>query len=123
MNWYLDALKKYATFGGRARRKEYWFFSLFNFLIGLLLAFVDVANGTFNEEVGMGLVGGIYALAVLLPCIAVSVRRLHDTEHSGWWLLIGLIPVVGWIVLLIFMVREGTRGPNRFGEDPKQAAA
>ena len=123
MNWYIEVLKKYATFTGRARRREYWFFALFNFLIGVLLGVVDSVNGTFNDEVGLGLVGGIYTLAVLLPSIAVSVRRLHDTERTGWWLLIGLIPVVGWIVLLVFFVLEGTRGPNKYGNDPKELVA
>lgn len=82
-----------------------------------------MANGTYNEEVGMGLLGSIYALAVLLPSIAVSVRRLHDTERSGWWMLPCFIPLVGWIVLLDFMVLEGSRDPNKFGDGPEEAAA
>lgn len=68
----------------------------------------------------MGLLGGIYSLAVLIPGIAVSVRRLHDTERSGWWLLIGLVPLIGAIVLLVFMVQDSKAGSNRFGENPKE---
>ncbi len=108
MNWYLEVLKKYAVFDGRARRKEYWMFFLFNFIIAFALGFV------------VGLVGlptyfaQIYSLAILIPAIAVGVRRMHDTDHSGWWLL---FPIVN----LIFAVTEGTRGDNRFGPDPKAA--
>jgi len=83
MNWYLEALRKYAVFSGRARRKEYWFFTLFNVLISIILAFIDNMIGTFSSETGVGLLGGVYSLAVLVPGLAVSVRRLHDTDHSG----------------------------------------
>ena len=89
MNWYLDVLKnKYAMFNGRARRKEYWFFVLFNILASIALGIVDTITGTFNDEMGVGLLGGIYWLAVLIPAIAVAVRRLHDTGRRGWWLLL-----------------------------------
>jgi uncharacterized membrane protein YhaH (DUF805 family) len=84
---------------GRARRKEYWFFVLFNIIISIVLAVIDGVTGSFSPEAGMGLLGGIYTLAVLIPGIAVSVRRLHDTERSGWWLLIALVPLIGAIVL------------------------
>lgn len=123
MNWYLAVLKKYAVFEGRARRKEYWFFALFNILISLGLGMIDAATGTFSAEGGVGLLGGLYALAVLVPAIAVSVRRLHDTDRSGWWVLIVLIPLIGPIVLLVFMALDGTPGDNRFGADPKREAA
>jgi len=116
MNWYLEALKKYAEFSGRSRRMEYWMFFLFNFIIAIALAIVDVILGT------TGILGGLYGLAVLIPGITVSVRRLHDTDHSGWWLLIGLVPVIGLIVLLVFMVMSGNAGENRFGSDPKEAS-
>lgn len=120
MNWYLDVLKKYAVFTGRARRKEYWMFFLFNLIVSVVLAVVDSFTGTFSESLGIGLLGGLYALGVLLPSIGVSIRRLHDTDRSGWWLLIGLIPLIGAIVLLVFMVLDGTPGPNRFGPNPKE---
>jgi uncharacterized membrane protein YhaH (DUF805 family) len=123
MNWYVEALKKYAVFSGRSRRKEYWFFVLFNVLASIVLAAIDGATGSFNPETGMGTLGTIYALAVLLPSLAVSVRRLHDTGRSGWWLLIGLVPVIGAIVLLVFMVQDSKPGENQFGANPKGAAA
>ena len=122
MNWYLEVLKKYAVFNGRARRKEYWFFFLFNILVSILLAVIDMAIGSFNAEAGMGLLGGIYALAVLIPSIAVSVRRLHDTGRSGWWLLIALVPIIGVIVLVIFMLQD-SKPENQYGPNPKAATA
>lgn len=133
MNWYLKVLKQYVDFGGRARRTEYWMFTLFNVIISIVLGLVDglvLGSGSFATASGagsvgfsanLGLLGSIYALAVLLPSLAVAVRRLHDTDRSGWWILIGLIPLVGGIVLLVFFVMEGTRGPNRHGADPKAA--
>ena len=123
MNWYFEVLKKYALFGGRARRKEYWYFVLVNIIITVVLAVIDGVTGTFISEAGMGLTSGIYTLAVLIPATAVSVRRLHDTDRSGWWLLVGLIPLVGAIVLLVFMVQDGKPGENRYGSDPKEATA
>ena len=123
MNWYLDVLKKYSEFSGRARRKEYWIFLLFNIAISIVLAIIDGATGTFSEEMGLGLLGGVYALGVLLPSIAVSVRRLHDTDRSGWWLLIGVIPVLGAIVLIVFMALDSNPGENQYGANPKEAAA
>jgi uncharacterized membrane protein YhaH (DUF805 family) len=133
VNWYVKVLKQYVDFSGRARRTEYWMFTLFNVIILIVLGFVDRALGfgSFSGTSGggamafsasLGLLGGIYALAVLLPGLGVAVRRLHDTNRSGWWLLIGLVPIVGGIVLLVFMVLEGTRGPNSHGADPKVAA-
>jgi uncharacterized membrane protein YhaH (DUF805 family) len=122
MHWYLDVLKKYAVFSGRARRKEYWFFALFSLIITLVLMIIDAAAGVFDAESGFGLLSGFYTLAVLIPGLAVSIRRLHDTNHSGWWLLIGLVPLVGSIMLLIFMFRDGQPGQNRFGPNPKELA-
>jgi len=87
MNWYLEVLKKYAVFNGRDRRKEHWFFVLFSLIIGIVLGIIDGVTGSFSPEAGIGLLGGIYMLAVLIPGIAVSVRRLHDTERSGWCLI------------------------------------
>lgn len=121
MNWYLEGLKKYATFSGRARRKEYWLFSLFNLIISLILIGVDLSSGTFNAQLGMGFFDGIYTFAVLLPCLAVTVRRLHDTDRSGWWLLVALIPVIGAIALFVFLVQDSKQGQNQFGTNPKEA--
>ncbi|MFI2811853.1 MULTISPECIES: DUF805 domain-containing protein [Microbulbifer] len=119
MNWYLAALQKYAVFRGRARRKEYWYFVLFNILISLVLGAVDSATGMFHPETGLGTVSGIYALLVLVPSIAVTVRRLHDTGRSGWWFLLALIPVLGTIVLLVFMLLDSEPGRNEYGTNPK----
>ena len=119
MNWYLEVLKKYALFDGRATRAEYWYFTLFNFLALFVLAIVDSVIGGFNPEAGIGLLGGIYSLAILIPNIAVSVRRLHDTDRSGWWLLIYLIPLIGALVLLIFMVQDSQTSDNPYGLNPK----
>ncbi len=122
MDWYIQVLKKYAVFSGRARRKEYWFFVLFNILISIALSMIDGVLGTTNADTGTGILGGIYSLAVLIPSIAVLVRRLHDTDRSGWWALIGLIPIIGWIVLLVFMVQDSHPGQNQYGPNPKEAA-
>lgn len=119
MNWYLEVLKKYAVFEGRARRKEYWLFNLFNLLITIALAFIDVLTGSFDSETGLGLLSGIYTLAVFIPGIAVSVRRLHDTGRTGWWLLINLVPVLGVIVYIYFMVLDGNPERNEYGPSPK----
>ena len=123
MNWYLEALKKYAVFQGRARRKEYWYFVLFNILISIVLALIDVATGTFSAQAGLGLLGAIYTLGVLIPGIAVTVRRLHDADHSAWWLLIVFVPLIGLIVLLVFMFQDSHPGANKYGPSPKAATA
>jgi len=116
MNWYLTVLKKYAVFSGRARRKEYWYFNLFNFLIAFGLGVIDWLLGlVVTSDSGIGLLGGLYSLAVLIPGIAVTVRRLHDTGRSGWWLLISFIPIIGFIVLLVFMLSESQPGKNQYG--------
>src|SRR5690606_13737347 len=86
-------------------------------------AFFDGITGTFSEATGMGLLGGIYALAVLIPSLAVSVRRLHDTDRSGWWLLIALVPLIGAIVLLVFLVLDSNSGQNQYGANPKDVIA
>ncbi len=113
MNWYLQVLKKYAVFSGRARRKEYWYFFLFNMIISFVL-------GLIGNWVGIHTVlSGLYSLAVLLPSLGVSIRRLHDTGRNGWWLLIGLIPLIGAIILLIYMVSDSQEGTNQYGPSPK----
>lgn len=114
MNWYIKCLKQYADFSGRARRKEYWMFTLFNVLIQLVLWMIDVAIGTPL------ILGWIYSLAVFIPGIAVCVRRLHDVGRSGWFYLLNFIPFVGAIFLLVLLCDEGQRMSNKWGEDPKQ---
>ncbi len=110
MNYYTGVLKKYAVFGGRARRKEFWMFVLFNIIIGVVLGMLDGKNN---------LIGNIYSLAVLIPSLAVGARRLHDINKSGWWQLLGLIPVIGWIWLIVLMCFDGDAADNRFGPNPK----
>lgn len=122
MSWYLEVLKKYAVFGGRARRKEYWYFTLFTVIVSILFSVIDAVIGTSNIYLGLGLLSGIYTLAVLIPSIAVSFRRLHDIGRSGWWILIALIPLIGVIVLLIFAIQDSQPGENQYGPNPKSMA-
>lgn len=117
MNWYLEALMKEEAFSGRARRKEYWMFTLLNSVIVFGLSLIDELIGS------PGVIGALYSVAVLIPSIAVSVRRLHDTDRSGWWLLIAFIPIVGIILLLIFMVQDSKSGQNQYGDNPKDITA
>lgn len=121
MNWYIEVLKKYTEFSGRSRRKEYWYFTLFNIIVSCLFIVLDFILGTFNSEAGYGVLNTIYSLSVLLPAIGVSIRRLHDIGRSGWFLLIGLIPLIGAIVLLIFFVKDSQTGENPYGPNPKGA--
>src|SRR5271169_4721736 len=126
MEWYLAVLKKYAVFDGRARRKEYWFFALINTLIiipltilGLVLLVITSTNGSDAALLLLIVPLLIYSLFIILPSIAVTVRRLHDTNRSGWWYLITFIPWVGSAILFVFTVLDGTPGPNQYGPDPK----
>lgn len=112
MEWMLMAWHKFADFSGRARRKEYWMFVLGVVIVSVVLQIIDGIVGTAPY------LAGLFSLAALVPSIAVGVRRLHDQDKSGWFMLLGLIPLVG-IVLLVFMCLEGTSGPNQYGPDPK----
>jgi uncharacterized membrane protein YhaH (DUF805 family) len=125
VNWYFAVLGKYGEFDGRARRMEYWMFNLVNIVVSIVIGF------------GVGLVGGMlgldqtiitiltfgYSVAVLIPSLAVSVRRLHDTGRSGWWLLIVLVPIIGAVVLLVFSLQDSEQGTNAYGRNPKTAFA
>ncbi len=115
MNWYLIVLKKYNVFTGRARRSEYWYFALFNFLNSILMSLTDITFGMYNEETGYGLLGTIYGLVVLIPGIAVAIRRMHDVGKSGWFIL---IPIYN----LVLAVTPGIIGENQYGSDPKDEA-
>jgi uncharacterized membrane protein YhaH (DUF805 family) len=116
-DYYINALKfKYAQFTGRARRSEFWYFTLFNFLISAGIGLLDIYVGSMA-------LNGIYALAVLIPGLAVTVRRLHDTGKSGLWILIALIPVVGTLILLIFLVQDSQPFTNKWGPNPKETIA
>lgn len=127
MEWALLPLKRYADFSGRSRRKEYWMFALLVVVVSMVLAFVGIALG-HGMATGSGipmaagpmmLVFGLFVLAIIIPSFAVQVRRFHDQDKSGWFVLLNLVPYVGGLIVLIFMCLEGTHGPNRFGEDPK----
>ena len=127
MHWMLMPLRRYAHFSGRSRRKEYWMFWLLNMLIGLFVGLVFLVgyyadmSQTEMDTYLMPVVWlfCLWSLATLIPGLAVTIRRLHDTDRSGWSILFGLIPVIGGFILLYFYVQEGTEGPNRFGADPK----
>jgi uncharacterized membrane protein YhaH (DUF805 family) len=119
MSYYLKCLRSYAVFSGRARPAEYWMFALGNFLLAIVLFALDVALGTATED--GGLLGSVYALAILLPSLAVTTRRLHDTGRSGWWFLLALAPCIGAIILMVFLAQDSQRGANAYGEDPRAA--
>lgn len=116
MNWYLAVLKKYAVFSGRATRSEYWYFALFSLIVSIVLAIVDYLLDT-------QILGGVYSLAVFLPSLGVSIRRLHDIGRSGWWNLIIFVPLIGFIVLIVFAVQDSQPGSNQYGPNPKGAVA
>ena len=118
IDWATRPLKKYADFLGRAPRAEYWWFYLLSvvaYLVGLILDSLLATGGALGST---GIIALLLILGLLIPSLAAGVRRLHDTDRSGWWLLIAFIPLVGAIVLLVFFVLEGNKGDNRFGPDP-----
>jgi uncharacterized membrane protein YhaH (DUF805 family) len=144
MEWATLPLKKYAEFNGRSRRKEYWMYVLLLVVIAVVIGIIEGILGLAQTVGPYGPLSALFALATFIPSLAVGVRRLHDTDRSGWWLLIGygpmlvamllpllgmagvglamivmIIALVGFVVLLIFMVLEGTKGPNQYGPDPK----
>lgn len=120
MKWYLKALRSYAEFRGRARRTEFWMFVLFNMLFAAIASLLDSAVGMADPETGLGPIAAVYSLAMLLPNIAVAVRRLHDVGKSGWFLFIVLLPLIGAIWLIILYARNGDTGTNKYGPDPKE---
>ncbi len=121
MNYYIQAFKKFSDFSGRARRKEYWSFFLVNVLVTIVIILIDLALGTYSiGEERLGLLGTIYSIILIVPSIAITVRRLHDTSRSGWWILIALIPVLGALVLLYFTLLDSTPGSNEYGPNPKE---
>jgi len=119
MDWYLKVLKNYAVFNGRASRSEYWYFVLFNIIISLVLMVVENALGltSFTEGGGLGMLSLVYALVVLVPSIAVGIRRLHDTDRSGWWMLLAIIPILS-LVLVVFFIFKSSKGDNQYGSSP-----
>jgi uncharacterized membrane protein YhaH (DUF805 family) len=106
-----SCLSKYATFTGRAPRSEYWYFVLFQAVVGVVAAAI-------SRAIDLNLVSTLVELLLFLPSLAVGIRRLHDIDRSGWWTLLGFVPFIGWIMLIIWACTKGSLGPNRFGPDP-----
>jgi uncharacterized membrane protein YhaH (DUF805 family) len=111
-----SGFSNYVNFTGRAARSEFWYWALFTFLVGIAVDAVDYSMGS-----GSGLLSELWGLATLLPNLAVGARRLHDTDRSGFWLFLGLLPLIGWIVLVVWWCLKGTNGSNRYGSDPLAA--
>ncbi|WIH03933.1 DUF805 domain-containing protein [Xanthomonas translucens pv. graminis] len=127
MEWMLMPLKRYADFSGRSRRKEYWMFTLLNIIVIMVLMVLVGIGGGFGGQNGTSALSMaafvlvcLYSLAMLVPSLAVQVRRFHDQGKSGWYVLLGLIPWLGGVVVMVFMLMEGARGANAYGPDPKQ---
>ena len=119
MDWMLLPLKRYADFGGRSQRKEYWMFLLGVVIVAIVLAAVEGVLGMSGSIIGMyGPLTGLLILGIIIPGLAVQVRRFHDQDKSGWFVLLGFIPIVGGLIVLVFMLLKGTDGPNRFGPNP-----
>ena len=116
MSWYLEVLNKYAQFTGRARRMEYWMF----FLINMLISFaIGIVGGLLGMGSAVTVLTVVYSIAILIPSIAVGIRRLHDTGRSGWWMLIAFIPLLGAILLLVYFAQDSEPGMNAYGPNPK----
>lgn len=120
MSWYIGALKKYADFNGRAGKAEFWMFTLISTIISVILYLID--GGIMPGSKDIHLLYTVYSLAVLVPSLAVSVRRLHDTGRSGWWILINVIPILGQLVYLVFLLQD-SQGANQYGSSPRLATA
>ena len=134
MEWMLLPLKRYAQFSGRSRRKEYWMYVLFLCLVAIVLSIIESILGLgghavltsetsssgvfYGALVNRGILSNLFLLATFIPSLAVGVRRLHDTNRSGWWYLLALVPLIGSIVLLVWFCTAGTPGPNNYGDDP-----
>ena len=116
-----SCFKQYVGFTGRARRSEYWWFALFGLIVGIVANLIDTVLGTMSEDTNVGVLGTIVSLALLLPSLAVAIRRLHDTSRTGWWILIGLIPIVGWIILIYWACQPGQPEANQYGAPPSTA--
>ena len=122
LKWYYEVLKNYTVFSGRASRKEFWYFTLFNAIITIVLGVLDLVTGSYLTESGIWFLSGGYALALLMPSIAVSIRRLHDTDRSGWWVIFSLVPIIGIIVFYVFMAQDSKPGENQYGLNPREVS-
>ena len=121
MEWMTMPLQRYADFSGRSRRKEYWMFFLFVIIVAIVLGIIEGVLGLTGMIGPYGPLTALFLLGIIIPAIAVQVRRFHDQDKTGWFVLLGLIPFVGGLIVLVFMCLEGTRGPNQYGPDPKGA--
>ena len=119
----IRGFRNYATFSGRATRAESWWWVLFTVLTGIVLAVVDTLTGTMGMFGDSGLLGQLFALAVLVPSVALGARRLHDINRTGWWLLLWFVLVIGWVVLIVWAIKRGDKGPNKYGPGPRQATS
>jgi uncharacterized membrane protein YhaH (DUF805 family) len=119
----ISALKKYAMFSGRAQRSEFWFFYSFIFLISVGIIIIERSTGRFIADNNIGVLSTVFAMGIMMPLLAVTVRRLHDNAFSGWWLLIGLIPIIGYIVIVLFLVLDSDPFHNSYGPCPKKTNA
>jgi uncharacterized membrane protein YhaH (DUF805 family) len=120
VHWYTDVIRRYTDFDGRSDRPEFWWFGLINLIVSLVIWAIGIAAFGFPKG---ELAAVLYGLVTLLPALGVEIRRLHDTNRSGWWILIALIPVIGGIILIVFFASAGARGPNRFGPQPPPRVA
>lgn len=118
-DWYYKVILNYTNFSGRARRQEYWYFTLVNVLVNLVMGIIDRAIGSVMQMDNFGFFGVIYALFIMIPSIAVTVRRLHDSGRVGWWALIAFVPIIGILVLLYFLIQDSEEGSNQYGANPK----
>ncbi|WP_411065185.1 DUF805 domain-containing protein [Vibrio rotiferianus] len=118
-DWYYKVILNYTNFNGRARRQEYWYFTLVNVLVNLVMGIIDRVIGSVMQMDNFGFFGVIYALFIMIPSIAVTVRRLHDSGRTGWWALIAFVPVIGILVLLYFLIQDSEEGSNQYGVNPK----
>ncbi|ASI94320.1 DUF805 domain-containing protein [Vibrio rotiferianus] len=118
-DWYYKVILNYTNFNGRARRQEYWYFTLVNVLVNLVMGIIDRVIGSVMQMDNFGFFGVIYALFIMIPSIAVTVRRLHDSGRTGWWALIAFVPVIGILVLLYFLIQDSEEGSNQYGVSPK----
>ena len=120
MDWFVTAIKRYAQFSGRAGRPEYWYFSLIYLLAAVILTVLDLIAGWYSRDAGIGLLSALFSIAVFVPSLAVTVRRLHDTGRNGWWTLVAVVPLVGIIVLLVFLAQRSDPAPNAWGDGPAE---
>lgn len=118
-DWYYKVILNYTNFNGRARRQEYWYFTLVNVLVNLVMGIIDRVIGSVMQMDNFGFFGVIYALFIMIPSIAVTVRRLHDSGRTGWWALIAFVPIIGILVLLYFLIQDSEEGSNQYGANPK----